>query len=197
MSYELKSARFLASEILRQAVSPGDRVIDATMGNGNDTAFLCSLVGDAGRVYAFDLQESAVGSTRKRLSEAGLLNRAELFLLGHEHMAETVPEPVQAVVFNLGWLPGGDHRITTRTDTTLSALGQALDLLRPMGVLTLCAYPGHEEGERELEAVTRFLSSLSPRNYNVLEHRFLNAGPGAPVCFAVQRQPDPSRGGCR
>ena len=68
-----------------------------------------------------------------------------------------------------------------------------LDLLLPMGVLTLCAYPGHEEGERELEAVTRFLSSLSPRSFNVLEHRFLNAGSGAPVCFVVQRQPESSR----
>ena len=188
MSYELKSARFLASEILRQAVAPGDRVIDATMGNGRDTAFLCSLVGEEGRVYAFDLQESAVASTRERLRTAGLLPRAELFLLGHERLAETIREPVRAVVFNLGWLPGGDHGITTRTETTLAALRQALDLLLPLGVLTLCAYPGHEEGERELEAVTRFLSSLSPRNFNVLEHRFLNAGPGAPVCFAVQKQ---------
>ena len=188
MSYELKSARFLAAEILRQAVAPGDRVIDATMGNGYDTAFLCSLVGEEGRVYAFDLQEGAVASTRERLRAAGLLPRAELFLLGHEHMAGVVKEPVKAVVFNLGWLPGGDHGITTRTETTLAALRQALDLLLPLGVLTLCAYPGHEEGERELEAVTRFLSSLSPRDFNVLEHRFLNAGPGAPVCFAVQKQ---------
>ena len=188
MPYELKSARFLAAEILRQAVAPGDRVIDATMGNGNDTAFLCSLVGEEGRVYAFDLQEGAVASTRERLRAAGLLPRAELFLLSHERLAETVKEPVNAVVFNLGWLPGGDHGITTRTETTLAALRQALDLLLPLGVLTLCAYPGHEEGKRELEAVTRFLSSLSPRDFNVLEHRFLNAGPGAPVCFAVQKQ---------
>ena len=150
MPYELKSARFLASEILRQAVSPGDRVIDATMGNGHDTAFLCSLVGEEGRVYAFDLQEGAVASTRERLRAAGLLSRAELFLLGHEHMAGVVKEPVKAVVFNLGWLPGGDHRITTRCTSTEKAVLSALELLKPGGIVTVCAYPGHEEGNREL-----------------------------------------------
>ena len=56
MGYELKSARFLAQEILERSVLPGDAVIDATMGNGHDTAFLCRAVGPSGRVYAFDVQ---------------------------------------------------------------------------------------------------------------------------------------------
>ena len=188
MAYELKSARYLAAEILRAVLSPGDRAIDATMGNGHDTALLCSLVGPEGRVYAFDVQPAALEATRRRLAEEGLAGQAELFLLGHEHMRETVGEPVKAIVFNLGWLPGGDHRITTLTETTLPAIQQALALLMPMGVLVICVYPGHPEGEREQEMVTRLLSSLSPREYNVLMQQFLNAGAGAPLCFAVQKQ---------
>ena len=188
MAYELKSARYLAAEILRAVLSPGDRAIDATMGNGHDTALLCSLVGPAGRVYAFDVQPAALEATRRRLAEEGSAGQAELFLLGHEHMRETVGEPVKAIVFNLGWLPGGDHRITTLTETTLPAIRQALALLMPMGVLVICVYPGHPEGEREQEMVTRLLSSLSPREYNVLMQQFLNAGAGAPLCFAVQKQ---------
>ena len=188
MAYELKSARYLAAEILRAVLSPGDRAIDATMGNGHDTALLCSLVGPEGRVYAFDVQPAALEATRRRLAEEGLAGQAELFLLGHEHMREAVGEPVKAIVFNLGWLPGGDHRITTRTATTLPAIQQALALLMPMGVLVICVYPGHPEGEREQEMVTRLLSSLSPREYNVLMQQFLNAGAGAPLCFAVQKQ---------
>ena len=188
MAYELKSARYLAAEILRAVLSPGDRAIDATMGNGHDTALLCSLVGPEGRVYAFDVQPTALEATRRRLAEEGLAGQAELFLLGHEHMREAVGEPVKAIVFNLGWLPGGDHRITTRTETTLPAIQQALALLMPMGVLVICVYPGHPEGEREQEMVTRLLSSLSPREYNVLMQQFLNAGAGAPLCFAVQKQ---------
>lgn len=188
MAYELKSARYLAAEILRAVLSPGDRAIDATMGNGHDTALLCSLVGPEGRVYAFDVQPAALEATRRRLAEEGYAGQAELFLLGHEHMRETVGEPVKAIVFNLGWLPGGDHRITTLTATTLPAIQQALALLMPMGVLVICVYPGHPEGEREQEMVTRLLSSLSPREYNVLMQQFLNAGAGAPLCFAVQKQ---------
>ena len=188
MAYELKSARYLAAEILLEALREGDTAVDATLGNGHDTELLCRLVGPAGRVYCFDMQQEAVESTARRLEAAGLRDRAVLFRLGHEHMKEQVPAPVDAVVFNLGWLPGGDHGITTRVETTLSAIRQALTLLRPQGVLLVCVYPGHPEGQREKEAVLQLLSSLSPRDFNVLSQEFLNAGPGAPLCFVAQKQ---------
>lgn len=187
MPYELKSARFLAAGILRQVLSEGDTAVDATMGNGHDTESLCRLVGPSGHVYAFDVQAQAVENTRQRLTSAGLADRALLFHLGHEHITDTVPAPVRLVMFNLGWLPGGDHTVTTRLQTTLSAVDQALRLLLPGGVLVLCAYPGHEEGARELQALISFFSSLPPQQYNVLRQSFLNAGPGAPECFVVQK----------
>ena len=188
MGYELRSARFLAAEALEKAIQPGDTVVDATMGNGHDTAFLCSLVGEGGLVYAFDVQEDAVSRTRDRLREAGLLQRARLFRLGHEHMAEQVQGLVSAVVFNLGWLPGGDHSVTTRWETTRRAVESALGLLQPLGILVICAYPGHPEGDRERAALYDLLSALPPQQFNVLWHKFLNAGPGAPECFVIQKQ---------
>ena len=188
MSYELKSARYLAREVILRAVLPGDTAVDATMGNGHDTLMLCEAVGSAGRVYAFDVQPQAVAETEKRLREQGVQDRARLICAGHEHMAEYVQGPVKAVVFNLGWLPGGDHRVTTRWETTRKAAENALDLLAPMGVLVICAYPGHAEGEREKRELAAFLSGLNNRQYNVLHQRFLNAGAGAPECFVVQKQ---------
>ena len=188
MGYELKSARYLAREVILQAVCPGDTAVDATMGNGHDTLMLCEAVGTEGRVYAFDVQPQAVENTRRRLRDAGMMDRAELYCLGHEHMAEVVQGPLSAVVFNLGWLPGGDHGVTTRWETTRTAVDSALSLLKPLGVLVICAYPGHAEGEKEREALAAFLSALPPQRFNVLHHRFLNAGPGAPECFAVQKQ---------
>ena len=188
MSYELKSARYLAREVIQQAVLPGDTAVDATMGNGHDTLMLCEAVGAAGRVYAFDVQAQAVEETGKRLREQGVADRAELILAGHERMAEYVKEPVRAVMFNLGWLPGGDHGVTTRWETTRQAVESALDLLMPMGVLVICAYPGHAEGEREKQELTAFLSALPNRRFNVLHQRFPNAGPGAPECFVIQKQ---------
>ena len=188
MSYELKSARYLAREVILRAVEPGDTVVDATMGNGHDTQMLCETVGPEGRVYAFDVQAQAVEETRNRLRAQGLDGRAELILSGHEHMAEYVKGPVKAVMFNLGWLPGGDHEVTTRWETTRTAVESALDLLAPMGVLVICAYPGHAEGEREKQELTAFLGGLDNRRYNVLHQRFLNASPGAPECFVIQKQ---------
>ncbi len=187
MSYELKSARFLARDVLTRALEEGDRAVDATMGNGHDTLFLCRQVGSSGHVYAFDVQEAALSSTLRRLQEAGVEDRASLFLSGHETMAEHVSEGVRAVVFNLGWLPGGDHGITTRWETTFRAVSQALELLLPGGVLVICAYPGHPEGDRERGLLTDFLSALDNRIYNVLRQHFLNAGPGAPECFVIQK----------
>ena len=195
MKYELKSARFLAIEVLERAVLPGDTVVDATMGNGHDTQMLCEAVGPAGKVYAFDIQEAALAGTEKLLRDSGLLERAVLIRAGHEHMAEYIMKPVSAVVFNLGWLPGGNHGITTRWETTEKAVRAALGLLSPRGVLVICVYPGHAEGSRERQELVSLLSGLSNREFNVLRQHFLNAGPGAPECFVVQKNPGPPPAG--
>lgn len=188
MAYMLRSARYLSHDVLKEAVQPGDTVIDATMGNGHDTLFLCRLVGEEGKVIAFDVQEKAVESTRQRLQEAGVLGRAALYHRGHEHMDEAGVQEVSAIVFNLGWLPGGDKSVTTLWETTRVALEKALTMLKQQGVLLLCAYPGHAEGDRERAEVMKFLASLPPQQYNVLHQRFLNAGPGAPENFIIQKQ---------
>lgn len=188
MSYELRSARYLAHQVMEAAVMPGAKVIDATMGNGHDTAFLAELVGETGLVYAFDLQASAVESTRSRLENLGLTDRCKLFVKGHERVLEEVCGPVDAVMFNLGWLPGGDKTVTTLWETTQKAVSDCLSLLKKGGVLTLCAYPGHAEGDRERENLMTWLASLRPQEFNVLHQRFLNAGPGAPECFVIQKQ---------
>ena len=186
--FELRSARFLAADCLRRFLLPGDTAVDATMGNGHDTELLCALTGENGHVFAFDVQPQSVENTRKRLEEAGLLDRATLLCEGHERMAECVSAPVQAVVFNLGWLPGGDKRVTTQWETTEAAVSQALDLLSPQGICVICVYPGHAEGDRERERLGEYLASLRPQAFNVLHQRFLNAGPGAPECFIIQKQ---------
>ena len=143
MAFDFKSARFWAEEMLRQRIEPGARVIDATMGNGKDTLWLAGLVGETGKVYAFDVQKDAVERSRARLEEAGLLDRVRLIHDGHERVLSHVQEPVDAAVFNLGWLPGGDKRFTTRVDTTLQALKGCLELLE----IVLCrGYSNKFEG---------------------------------------------------
>jgi tRNA G37 N-methylase Trm5 len=185
--FELKSARYLAADALSGIIREGDTAVDATAGNGHDTLTLARLVGETGHVYAFDIQQDALASTEKRLREAGVAGRVSLIHAGHETMSAHVSGPLRAVCFNLGWLPGGDKKITTKWETTREAIGQALTLLMPLGVCTICVYPGHEAGEQERILLTEMLSHLRPQEYNVLHQVFLNAGPFAPECFVIQR----------
>ena len=188
MAYVLRSARWIASDVLHQVIQEGDTVIDATLGNGHDTVMLAELVGPDGHVIGFDIQPDAVERTATRLQENGLLERCELYAEGHQNISNRVSPPVRAAVFNLGWLPGGDKSITTLWETTQVAITSALSLLVQGGVCTVCAYPGHEAGDRERFSLMDWLATLRPQEFNVLHHRFLNAGPGAPECFVIQKQ---------
>ncbi|NNF03903.1 MAG: rRNA methyltransferase, partial [Rhodothermales bacterium] len=111
----------------------GDLAIDATAGNGFDTAFLAAAVGGSGRVVAFDVQKSALRSTAERLERLDLVDRVDLICASHARMAEHVdPAAGRAgvVMFNLGYLPGGADRSTrTRPPGTTAAIRAAMDLL--------------------------------------------------------------------
>ena len=187
MANDFRSARFWAAALIESALFTGARAVDATMGNGQDTLWLCERVGEMGRVYAFDVQQEAVERTRERLEAAGVADRAVLNCIGHQHMAGVVPEKVDVVMFNLGWLPGAQHAVTTRTETTLMAVNAALDILKPDGIMTICVYPGHEEGRRELEALTRWAEELDPRQYDAMLRRYMNQPNDPPQMIAVRR----------
>lgn len=188
MANDFRSARFWAAELIEPALRPGARAVDATMGNGKDTLWLCRLVGENGKVYAFDVQEEAVARTHALLEAEGVSKRAEFFCRGHERMAETVHEPVDAVVFNLGWLPGAEHGVTTKVETTLAAAESALQILKPDGLVTICVYPGHDEGARELSALDAWAASLDPKRFDALTKRYLNQPGDPPVLIAIKKK---------
>ena len=176
------NALSLSHQFLSSLVKPGDFCIDATAGRGGDTAFLCQLVGERGRVLAFDIQEMAVECTRRRLEELGFSGRAEVLLEGHEHLSRHAePGTVKAVTFNLGWLPGGDHNRFTRPETTLTALEQALELIQPDGAVSVCIYYGRETGFVERDAVLEWLRQVDPHRASVLVGEFVNR----PNCPAI------------
>lgn len=92
--------------------------------------FLAQLVGETGKVYAFDIQAAALLATERRLREADVLTRVSLIQVGHENLAQYVPQNVAAAVFNFGYLPRGNHAITTLPETSLQAIQAALNLLK-------------------------------------------------------------------
>ena len=154
-----------AHDVIRAHLQEGDAAIDATLGNGYDTLFLARCVGKSGHVYGFDIQVEALQATRARLLEHGMLHRATLFLASHAQMTKHVSQQVQAIMFNLGYLPGADKSIITRSDTTLSALALACQLLAAQGVMTVTAYPGHVGGDEEASRIQQWLQQLNPGQF--------------------------------
>ena len=188
MANDFRSARFWAAELIEGALYEGACAVDATLGNGHDALWLCSLVGESGRVYGFDVQPEAVERSRARLEEAGVQDRAKLILDGHQNMGRYIaPESTDAIMFNLGWLPGAAHGVTTQTETTLQAVDAALTALKEEGLLTICVYPGHEEGSRERSALIEWVQNLNEREYDAMLRCYLNQSKQPPLLIAVKK----------
>lgn len=185
------NALTVSHAFLETHVRPGAFCIDATAGRGNDTAYLCALAGERGRVLAFDIQQEALDSTARLLATRGLTDRAQLILDSHSNLAAyAAPETVDCVVFNFGWLPAGSHTIFTRPETSIPALDAAMRLLKPDGVISLCIYYGKESGYTERDALLEYLTTIDSQRYSVLVSQFVNR-PHCPAIPAfILREPD-------
>ena len=177
----------IVHEFLRQNIQPGALCIDATAGKGRDTALLCRLTGETGRVLAFDIQEDAVRQTQDLLEREGL--RAEVHLDSHAHMGDyAAPGTVDCVVFNFGRLPGGDPKIFTRAESSLQAIDAGLALLKPGGVMAIALYYGGENGYEERDAVLAHLETLDDRTYTVLSCAWANRRGEPPLPIFVWKE---------
>ena len=170
---------------IRAHLKEGDVCADFTMGNGNDTEFLCRTVGEGGKVYAFDIQEDAVKSTRARLEGLGF-NNYTLIHDSHANLAEYIKEPIKAGMFNLGYLPGhGHHEVTTKRESTLAAVKAAIEILDKDAILLVAVYPGHEEGKLEGEMLEEYFSTISRYQLCVTKVKIVNS-PTSPYFFVLE-----------
>ena len=173
---------------IQNHVLPGDICIDATAGNGHDTVFLCHLIGSQGKVYAFDVQQQAIDRTRARLQEKQVHCFYELILDSHAHMDQYISSnTVSCIAFNFGYLPGGDHSICTRADSSLEAMKKGLLLLKQEGLLTLCIYRGKDTGFGEQNALLHYLKNLDSKKYFVVLSQYYNR-PNHPPILALIRK---------
>ena len=176
-----------AHGLLQRALQPGDIAIDATAGNGHDTLLLAQQVGDGGHVYAFDVQEQAISATRERLEAHGVAHRVSVIHAGHETVQQHVQQPVQAAVFNLGYLPRSDKQVTTQADSTIAALQGIWQLLRPHGVIVLVVYHGHAGGKQERSALEDYVCSLDPATVRVVRYALANVPNDPPYVLALEK----------
>ena len=175
-----------AHHFIEEQVQQGDICIDATAGNGNDTSFLCELVGESGHEIAMDIQPMAVDNTKALLQDRRLAEWAEVILASHVTMEQYAKaESVACVVFNLGYLPGGDHNLATKGNTSIEAMEAALRLLKRNGLLSVTIYSGGDSGFAEKEEVLAWLKSLDSKKYLVITSEYYNRPNNPPMPVQV------------
>ncbi len=171
----------------QKAVCSGDVVIDATMGNGNDTLFLSRLVGESGKVYAFDIQKQAIEKTTELLKKNNASGNTKLILDGHQNIEKYVDGEVSAVMFNLGYLPGGDHSVATMAETTKQAIESSLKLLKKGGVITIGVYYGGDSGFDEKNEIMEYFKEIDYKKYTVIVMDYTNRPNCPPIAVIIEK----------
>jgi len=183
----------LAHDYWQRLLHPGDYVIDATCGNGHDTLFLANLVlkkDTNGQLLAMDTQAEAIQNTQQLLQDnlaKNMLDRVSFFNGCHSTFPSQIEkESITLIVYNLGYLPGGNKELTTTSSTTLQSLQAALPLIVPGGAISITCYPGHPAGKVEETEILSFTNSLSPLEWSCCYHRWINRNQ-APSLILIQR----------
>ena len=176
-----------AHYLLKQHLNAGDFALDGTAGNGHDTLFLTQCVGETGKVWALDIQDAAIKATEQRLFNAGVRERVELIQVGHQYVANYVPQGMAAAIFNFGYLPRGDKNITTQADTSVIALQTTLSLLKAGGLLLAVVYSGHSAGVIEAQQIKAWAGALPQCDYRVLQYQFINQRNSPPFLLAIEK----------
>jgi len=198
---KLRTATQIFKTLIESFLYEGMTAVDCTVGNGHDTLFLAQRAGVSGQVYGFDVQASALSSTKEKIDSEENCAPVKLFLKGHEHLTKTLQSEfnglnddassglsVDIVVYNLGYLPRHDKTITTMTTTTLESVKQAMEIIKPGGVVSIICYPGHDEGSKELDMLSVFLRSVDQSKFDILKSEFINQSNRPPILFLIEKR---------
>lgn len=172
----------IAHTFLEKHIKPGDTVVDATCGNGHDTLFLASLVGSNGIVHAYDIQEQAIINSKELTKD---FNNIIFHQISHEFIDL---EKIDAVIFNLGYLPSGDKSITTLETSTKNAILNLIDKFennKKMMIL-IVVYPGHSEGIKESIWLDEYLMNMDS-SYMTSKYQPLNQK-NAPYILIIEKK---------
>jgi len=175
--------------LIRMYIEPGDVCVDATAGNGHDTLFLCQQVGISGKVFAFDIQEQAIANTSNLLGQKISFQNYDLICDSHVNMSRYIElESVDFIMFNLGYMPGGNHSISTNGETTIEAIRNGFSLLKKGGIMSVCIYSGGDSGFEEKNQVLPFLETLDEKRYTVIRCDYINRKNNPPIPVMIQKR---------
>lgn len=161
---------------------PNSLAVDATCGNGHDTAFLNDL--GFTKVIGFDVQKIAIDSTRKYIGESPSI---VLIHDSHTNLNEHIKQEVNCIMFNFGYLPSGDKAMTTQAKSSIEALQSGLTLLSDNGIMSLMCYPGHPAGAEETKAIRNWFNTLNTQQWCIETHLAASPKPTAPILYIIKR----------
>lgn len=167
---------------------PSGNFIDATIGNGHDIHAILTHPEFRGKVFGFDIQKQALNNTREKLHTLNN-NRYELYLEGHQNISNRLQEidTFAGTIFNLGYLPGGNHAVTTSFENTQLALCAIQKKLLSGGQIIIVAYSGHLEGKEEKDQLLAYLESWPQEYFKILHYQFINQVNYPPSCIIIER----------
>lgn len=180
----MKSMVELSHDFLRPALHKQALCVDATLGNGQDTAWF--LKKHARHVWGFEIQQDVLDQTTAKIADP----RLEGICLSHARMDEVLgdfqKEKIDAVIFNFGWCPRQDSGIETRPDSSLQAVQKAMSCLKVRGRMALVFYP-HESWEQEAQGIEDYLSGQDPHVFAIQKTVQFNARQ-APFLICIEKK---------
>lgn len=170
----------LSHYIIKNFCNKFDTAVDATLGNGHDTDFLSE---NFSKIYSFDIQKFVIDSYKERKKD-------NVILINNSHHAleEFINEKVNCIMYNLGFLPGGNKSITTICETTLKSLKSSFNIIDKGGIITIALYRGHEEGKKEEKEVLKLVENLPKEKYGVMLHSFINRDNNPPFLIVIEKK---------
>ena len=169
----------LSHYIIKNFLENKNLAIDATLGNGYDTDFLADTFK---KVYSFDIQKEACDSYKVNDRNIVVINDS------HHLFKNYISENVDCIMYNLGFLPGGNKEITTLHNTSLESIKVGLELLNSGGIMTICIYRGHDEGKIEETCILEYLKTLPKNVYGVMVHSYLNRQNISPLLVIIEKK---------
>ncbi|MDQ0203413.1 tRNA (mnm(5)s(2)U34)-methyltransferase [Pectinatus haikarae] len=170
--------------LLKEAVKNADLLVDATCGNGSDTLFLANNAKYA-HIYAFDIQKEAIEKTKEKTKKYE--KNISYICDSHINMKKYVKHKADAVIFNLGYLPGASHEITTHADTVLKTIDAVKDLLKINGIISILAYPGHAEGYNEYLKLLEYTKMMDKHIFTACWYKLHNHTNAPAMCW-IEKQ---------
>ncbi len=182
----------LAHSLWLKHLRPGNNAIDATCGRGKDSLLIAQriLSEGTGKLVCMDIQDDAISSTKTLLEDhltPQQFQRVEFFQQSHIEFPQSLETlSIHLIIYNLGYLPGGEKSVTTMTKSTLLSLDNALKIISPGGLISVTCYPGHEEGLKEYQEIILWTEKLDKTIYKSAHYRSISHPTAPSIVFIVK-----------